>query len=67
MDPRPFGWLRFVNLDGPNCTIWTKGPSSDLEEKDESVSDLMNDNGVCKTAQVTLGLLIIQELKEYVN
>ena len=33
LDHRPFGRLRFVNLDGPNYAIWTKEPSSLLSDK----------------------------------
>ena len=33
----------------------------DLEEKDDSVNELINDEAVCRTAPATPGLLIIQD------
>ena len=38
--------------------VWDLWCIEDLEEKDDSISDLMNDGGDCRTAPATPGLLI---------
>ena len=40
--------------------VWDLWCFEDLEEKDESISELISDRGVCRTAPATLGLLKMQ-------
>ena len=43
--------------------VWNLWLFEDLEEKDESISELINDGGVCRTAPATPGLLTIEKHK----
>ena len=38
--------------------VWDLWCFEDLEEKDHSISELIGDRGVCKTAPATRGLLL---------
>ena len=44
--------------------VWDLWYIEDLEEKDESISELINYKGVCRTALATPGLLNIPRVKK---
>ena len=53
------GWTFSQNFSSLALTVCDLCHYEDLEEKDDWVTDLMNDRGVCRTAPATPGLLKI--------
>ena len=52
-------WTFSQNFRSLALTVWELNCSEDLEEKQQWVSDWINDNGVDRTAPGSPGLLII--------
>ena len=48
----------FISL---TLTAWERNGFEDWEEKDDSISESMSDEGVCRTAPATPGLLITSQ------
>ena len=60
-------WTFSKHFRSPAYTVSEWRCLEDLEEKDELPNRLMSDEGVCRTAPATLGLLIIRYRKNYLN
>ena len=53
------GGLTFSqNLSSPALTVWDRQCLEDSERKDHLMNESVSDEGVCRTAPATLGLLI---------
>ena len=50
------------HMTGDRRQVWVLWCFEDLEEKDNSVTQLMNDDAVCRTALATPGLLNTYEI-----